>query len=115
LIVSCPPENHIIATPNPPITVTGTPEPGATVTLAFQPAKDCDQFYAAFINGLITTYVPITEDNGVYSVEIPSNLIGVVYLVITVSGTASDDSVTVAGPAFLNFRFDENGKVIPGA
>jgi hypothetical protein len=112
LIKSCPPENHIIATPNPPITIQGTPAPGATIKLTFTPSADCPQYYAAFISGLNTTFVPISEYSGVYSVEIPSNLIGVSYLVITDDGTKSDDSATVAGPAFLNFRFDENGKVI---
>jgi hypothetical protein len=112
--VSCPddPQNHLIAKANPPITIEGTQAPGSTVSLKFTPSTPCDQLFAAFITGLTPIFVPITEDNGCYSVEIPSELIGLSFLVITTDGTKADDSVTVAGPAVLNFRFDENSKII---
>jgi len=113
LIKSCPPEKHpLIAKANPPITVEGKQVPGSKISLKFTPSSDCPELFAAFISGLSPVFVPIKEENGAFHVEIPKDLIGVTFLVITNDGTKADDTTTVAGPAFLNFRFDENGKVI---
>lgn len=43
-------------------------------------------------------------------VKVPKELYGVVFVIVTTSKTTVDDSVTVAGPAFLNFGFDSQGK-----
>jgi len=66
-------------------------------------------FFAAFISGLNTTFVPLDGDSN--EVVIPSELFGVVFALITTNGTQVDDSTTVAGPTFLNFVYDSQGKI----
>lgn len=64
-------------------------------------------YFAAFISGLDTTFVPLDGDKK--EVIIPAKLFGVVFVVITTDGSKVDDSVTVAGPTFLNFAFSSYG------
>jgi hypothetical protein len=103
----------MLASANPTITVQGTVQPGSTVTLHVDNLPQASQYFATFISGLNPIFVPIYPDsNGDFSVEIPPSLLGVSFLVITNDGTKSDDTVTLAGPTFLDFPFDENEQLI---
>jgi hypothetical protein len=113
LIKSCPPDN----TPLPvkafaALTIPETTLPGQTVSVQFSSTSDTANLHAAFISGFDTLFVPLKSDNGKFSVDVPSQLIGVVYVVITSDPQKLDDSTTIAGPALLNFAFDDQEKLI---
>ncbi|KAI0051495.1 hypothetical protein FA95DRAFT_1554589 [Auriscalpium vulgare] len=118
VIVSCPSNNTAIpVTPNPPLTATpATANPGQNITLTFNttsgPVTNATGLYAAFLSGVTPTFLPLSG-NGTFSVTIPSFLRGFVFLAITNSSSAADDSVTVAGPAFFNFAFNSNNTITP--
>jgi hypothetical protein len=94
----------------PSLSIPADAAPGKKVHLNYHP-KDGTKgpFFAAFISGLDTIFVPLHGHNN--EVVIPKELYGVVFAVITTDKTKVDDSVTVAGPAFLNFDFDSQGKL----
>ncbi|KIM72379.1 hypothetical protein PILCRDRAFT_829776 [Piloderma croceum F 1598] len=62
-----------------------------------------------------TSFEAPLDVNQVYTIAsgvvIPKELYGVVFAVITTDKTKVDDSVTVAGPVYLNFDFDSQGKL----
>ncbi|KAL8283159.1 hypothetical protein RQP46_005937 [Phenoliferia psychrophenolica] len=80
---------------------TAAPKAGKQIGLHF-PLKagvPLSGYFAAFINGGTTTYVPINGDSGVSVV--PKGLKGTTYLLVSKSGTALGDENIVAGPAVL--------------
>ncbi|KAF7972783.1 hypothetical protein HWV62_17056 [Athelia sp. TMB] len=113
VITSCPSGNAKLLPPTiaafPSLTIPADAMPGKTVKLAYKPAKGASNSakkYVAFISGLDTVFVPLGSSG---EVEIPKDLYGVVFAVVTTNGTMVDDKVTVAGPAFLNFGFGSDG------
>ncbi|KAF7979466.1 hypothetical protein HWV62_42283 [Athelia sp. TMB] len=113
VITSCPSGNAKLLPPTiaafPSLTIPADAMPGKTVKLAYKPAKGASKSakkYVAFISGLDTVFVPLGSSG---EVEIPKDLYGVVFAVVTTNGTMVDDKVTVAGPAFLNFGFGSDG------
>lgn len=115
VITSCPESNAALLPPTiaafPALTFPKDTRPGSKVhfEIAHPKEKTEGQYFAAFISGLDTIFVPL--DGNKDSVTIPKELYGVVFAVITTDGTKVDDSVTVAGPAFLNFDFDSRSKL----
>jgi len=105
LIKSCPSSNEglVKATAFPPLVVSGA-EPGKTLVTKYIPSDK--PLFAAFLQGLTPTVVPIAHDG---SFTVPGHLVGVSYLLITSDANKVEDSVTIAGPAFLNFGLDANG------
>jgi hypothetical protein len=94
----------------PSLSISADAAPGKKVHLNYHPKDGTNgPFFAAFISGLDTIFVPLHGHNN--EVVIPKELYGVVFAVITTDKTKVDDSVTVAGPAFLNFDFDSQGKL----
>jgi hypothetical protein len=51
--------------------------------------------------------LPLSD--GGKSIDIPGNLRGVVFLVITASADSVEDSKIIAGPTLLEFPFNSNG------
>ena len=114
VITKCPDGNAALLPPTlkafPALSVSANAAPGVKVHLDFHPQGGAKgPFFAAFISGLDTFFVPIHGPKN--EVVIPSGLYGVVFAVITTDQTKVDDSVTVAGPAFLNFNFNSQGKL----
>ncbi|KAJ7207132.1 ferritin-like domain-containing protein [Mycena pura] len=112
-IKSCPEGNAAQLPPLkrfPALTIDGA-KPGKTVTVSFAaPNPSNGPFYAVFITGISTPlFVLIQKGN---KVEVPVDLMGIVYCVITNSGTEVNDVTTVAGPAILSFEFDSEGKMV---
>jgi hypothetical protein len=114
LIKSCPPGNPKLPIKAfPPLAVPASAEPGQTVEVSFEASNVPANLSAAFISGLNTTFVPVTPANGTYTVDIPSDLLGVVYIVITSDGKKLEDKNTIAGPQIVIFAFDDQNKLIP--
>lgn len=92
--------------------------PGANVTLNFTLSSSSSshssgqQLYATFLTGIEEIFVPLEGSSAPYTVSIPEELRGFVFLVITDTAEKSDDTATVAGPAMFNFAFDSNNTVI---
>ncbi|KAI0059286.1 hypothetical protein BV25DRAFT_1136796 [Artomyces pyxidatus] len=114
VIVSCPANNTAIpVTPNPPLTASpALAQPGQNVTVSYPGAGNGTGLFAAFLSGVTPTFIPLSG-NGSFTVTIPSQLRGFVYLAVTNSSSASDDTVTVAGPTFFNFPFNGNNTLTP--
>jgi hypothetical protein len=113
LIKSCPPDNAPLPVKAfTTLTIPATALPGQTVSVQFDATYGTSNLYAAFISGFDTSFVPLKSDNGKFSVDVPSQLLGVVYVVITSDAQKLDDTTTVAGPALLNFPFDDKKKLI---
>ena len=113
VITKCPSGNTALLPPTlkafPALSVPKNAAPGKEVHLDFHPKNGVKgPFFVAFISGLDTFFVPLHDKN---EVVIPKDLFGVVFAVITTDDKKVDDSVTVAGPAFLNFDFNSEGKV----
>jgi len=86
-------------------------KPGKTVTVSFAaPNPSNGPFYAVFITGISTPLFVLIQDGN--KVEVPVDLLGTVYCVITNSGTEVNDATTVAGPAILSFEFNSEGKMV---
>ncbi|KAI0064862.1 hypothetical protein BV25DRAFT_1822612 [Artomyces pyxidatus] len=119
VIASCPSNNTAIPViANPPLTVTpATANPGENITVSFTSptggAVNGTGLFAAFLSGITPTFIPLGSGNGTFTVTIPPQLRGFVYLAITNSSSAADDTVTVAGPAFFNFAFNANNTITP--
>ncbi|KAK7001347.1 protein rds1 [Favolaschia claudopus] len=113
-IKSCPTGNARslpTLTAFPSLTVADDAHPGSSTTLTFNAPASPPQLFAAFISGVgAPVFVPI--ESGSNKVEVPRDLIGVVYCVVTKDGKRVDDSTTVAGPAILNFGFDSRGQTV---
>jgi hypothetical protein len=113
VITKCPSGNAALLPPTlkafPALSVPKNATPGKEVHLDFHPKDGVKgPFFVAFISGLDTFFVPLHDKN---EVVIPKDLFGVVFAIITTDDKKVDDSVTVAGPAFLNFDFNSEGKV----
>ncbi|KAH7921674.1 hypothetical protein BV22DRAFT_1071948 [Leucogyrophana mollusca] len=107
VIVECPSSNiKLPVKAFPALTFPATAKPGDTVQITYN-ATASGSLYVGFIGGLEATIVPVESDN---SVTIPSELRGVVFAVLVNDTNKVDDSVTVAGPAFLPFEFDSNNQ-----
>jgi hypothetical protein len=59
------------------------------------------------MSGQEALIVPLAD--GGKSINIPVNLRGVVFLLITIGADSVDDSKIIAGPALLEFPFNSNG------
>ena len=84
--------------------------PGSTTPLQFTPPSSVDSatpLYGAFMSGQEAFILPLSD--GGKSINIPGNLRGVVFLLITTSADSVDDSKIIAGPALLEFPFNSNG------
>lgn len=79
-----------------------------TITLTFSPDIPASQYFAAFINGVKTQYVPITANNGSFEATVPE-VLGTTWLVITTSPTSTDDDFIAAGPAYILNPFAPDG------
>lgn len=126
IIVSCPSTNTPLpVSAFPPLTVTSATAganassivPGSAISLNFTlPSSSSyasdEQLYATFLTGLDEIFVPLEGSSAPYTVSIPEELRGFVFLVITDTAESSDDTATVAGPAMFNFAFDSNNTVI---
>jgi hypothetical protein len=114
VIVKCPQGNAALLPPTlqafPSLSIPANATPGKKVHLDYY-LQDGTKgpFFVAFISGLDTVFVPLYGNN--HEVVIPKDLYGVVFAIITTDKTKVDDSVTVAGPAYLNFDFDSQGKL----
>ena len=114
VITKCPSGNAALLPSTlkafPPLSISANAKPGMKVHLKFKPENGGKgPFFVAFVSGLDTFFVPLHGHNN--EVVIPKNLYGVVFVIITNDGTKVDDSVTVAGPAFLNFDFNSQGEL----
>ncbi|KAG1840191.1 ferritin-like domain-containing protein [Suillus subalutaceus] len=108
VIVSCPSSNMPLPVKAfPALSFPAGAQPGQTVQVSFNATTTSEQLYVAFIAGLGATFVPLSSQN---TVDIPSTLLGVVFPVITSSNDTVTDNVTIAGPAFLSFDFNSDGK-----
>lgn len=123
IIVSCPSNN-------PPIPVSAFPalsvspataEPGQSISINFTlpwasksggSSLSGKGLFATFLSGITPTSIALEGQTAPFKVTIPPNLRGFVFLVITNSTSVTDDSATVAGPAFFNFAFDSNNTII---
>ncbi|KAJ7282656.1 ferritin-like domain-containing protein [Mycena rebaudengoi] len=107
---SCPASNSaslFALTAYPALSVANA-HPGRTATLTFSAPNAASQLFAAFISGAGTPlFVPINNNQ----VQVPENLRGFVFCVITRDGGRVDDATTMAGPAILNFAFDSRGEL----
>jgi hypothetical protein len=81
--------------------------PGQTVKFSFNVVTS-GQLYAAFVQGLETIYVPIDLN---MEAQIPSQLKGTVFVIVTNNNSKTDDSVTVAGPTIATFPFNSAGQL----
>ena len=110
-IVDCPSTNPKLPVQAFPSLAFTNPQPGATSTLTFTPAgtPPSGPLFVAFFTGLDTIFVEIQGG----AVQIPSQLLGTVYAVVTDSNTSASDDNVVAGPAILLFDFNSNGELIP--
>ncbi|TFY77487.1 hypothetical protein EWM64_g6526 [Hericium alpestre] len=114
-ITSCPPDN----TPLPvkafaPLALVdpNSAAPGNTVTIQWTAPEGYDksqQLYATFLTGHEALIVPVNDDG---TVQIPDDLIGTVYMLITTNGEGVDDETTLAGPLMLEFPFNSLGQLI---
>ncbi|KAI5123180.1 hypothetical protein M0805_003947 [Coniferiporia weirii] len=117
-ITSCPSSNPSLAlTAFPSLSLTNpsggnvsfngssTPAPGTNVTLVYSTSNTTSNGtqYAAFLNGLNTTFVAIGNNQ----TTIPPFLQGFVYTFVTTSNTSLNDSNIVAGPAPFTITFDD--------
>jgi hypothetical protein len=108
-IVSCPASNpQLPFTAFPVVSVPAGARPGQTVKLTFS-APTSGPLFAAFLSGLDVQWVPIAWD---LTVQIPANLLGTAYMVVTNDNTKVDDAHTVAGPAILTFPFNSRGELL---
>ncbi|KAA1479100.1 hypothetical protein DENSPDRAFT_846068 [Dentipellis sp. KUC8613] len=114
-IVSCPSTNlPLPVQANPALTASpADAAPGSNLTLSFTPSPSANgtQLFAAFLSGNTPAFVPLTG-SAPFTITIPPTLEGFVFLAITNSTEKTDDSVTVAGPTFLNFPFNSNNTLI---
>ncbi|KAG0694786.1 ferritin-like domain-containing protein [Suillus ampliporus] len=107
VIVSCPSSNMPLPVKAfPALSFPADAQPGQTVQVAFNVTKTSEQLYVAFITGLGPIFAPLSPQ---MTVTIPSTLQGVVFPVITTDNGTVTDSVTIAGPTFLSFRFNSDG------
>lgn len=100
----------------PALTLSGTNAPGKKATLSVKASTfsaTSGPYFAAFISGLDTVFVPLdgrpykdTKDGSYkWEVEVPKNLYGVVFALITSDGSKVTDADTLAGPVFMNYEF----------
>jgi len=105
-ITSCPSSNPALpakAFPAASFTLSGK-----TLSLTFTPSSSAKgPYYLALYSGLDIAYYKISDDK---KVTLPAGLQGTIFGVITTSGSAIDDSNTVAGPVILSFPFDSFAK-----
>ncbi|KAH7905749.1 ferritin-like domain-containing protein [Hygrophoropsis aurantiaca] len=109
VIVSCPADNMKLPVKAfPALTFPAGAKPGDTVQISYNAtASESGSLFVAFIGGLQATIVPLDSDK---KVTIPTELRGVVFAIVVSDANKVDDSVTVAGPAFLPFQFDFNNQ-----
>jgi len=109
VIVSCPADNMKLPVKAfPALTFPAGAKPGDTVQISYNAtASESGSLFVAFIGGLQATIVPLDSDK---KVTIPTELRGVVFAIVVSDANKVDDSVTVAGPAFLPFQFDSNNQ-----
>ncbi|KII87683.1 hypothetical protein PLICRDRAFT_42190 [Plicaturopsis crispa FD-325 SS-3] len=115
-IVDCPSTNaQLPVSAFPPLVFPSTGvAPGASVSLEFNATSAGSQggLFATFLTGLLSSTVSVALGEDGKTVVIPEGLKGVVYALITTNnatGSAVDDTHTVAGPAMLDFEFDSKG------
>lgn len=126
IIVSCPSTNtQLPVTAFPSFTISPVTSganassiaPGSSITVNFITSSSSSslsgqQLFATFLTGIDQIFVPLEGFSAPYTVTIPEELRGFVFLVITDTAEKADDTATVAGPAMFNFAFDSNGTVI---
>lgn len=108
-IVSCPSTNAALPVKAfPTLTLVAGGQPNADITgdyLTFQSAQSLlpnTAYYLHFLNGLTTNPVKAyVAANGLVSANIPANIAGQVYVVLSTSATAPSDDNTIAGPAIV--------------
>ncbi|TFY74599.1 hypothetical protein EWM64_g9413 [Hericium alpestre] len=115
LIVECPSNNTAIPVQAfPPVTASpADAAPGSNLTLEFTLPSGANntQLFATFLTGISPISVPLYDESP-FTVTIPPTLEGFVFLVVTNSTQKTDDTVTVAGPLFLNFPFNSNNSLV---
>jgi len=86
--------------------------PNATLTFPQPSGSNAGQpLFAAFIQGVNTTYVPI--DASTNSITFPDTLTGYAYILVSTQGEGELlDNNTLAGPTILTFPFDAAGALI---
>ncbi|KAG6852632.1 hypothetical protein C0991_010329, partial [Blastosporella zonata] len=101
---SCPASNAMIpATAFPSLHIPSC-KAGAVVQLTFDaPSAGDKPLYAAFIAGTGTVFVELSKEK---EVEVPRELEGLVFVVVTNDGESVKDETTVAGPAVVGFAFE---------
>ncbi|ORY88831.1 ferritin-like domain-domain-containing protein [Leucosporidium creatinivorum] len=82
--------------------ITKIPRSGHTSAINFVHPAGQSTFYGFFLNGGSSVPVKvITGPDGVDRINVPKDLDGLTYLIISTSATELEDSNTVAGPAIL--------------
>jgi hypothetical protein len=107
-IKSCPASNPPLPVKAFPSLVVSEYAPGRRAHAAFD-SQGQEKLFAAFLVGTGTIFTPI--EPGKTEIDIPKELKGFVYVVITNDGEKVSDETTVAGPAILIFPFGADGKV----
>ncbi|KAG5643316.1 hypothetical protein DXG03_001200 [Asterophora parasitica] len=108
-IESCPSTNPTLPVKAfPALTFAAKAAPGSTSTITFEGAPADTPLFAVFFTGLSQIVVPIQGG----SVDIPKDLVGVVYAVVSTNDTVANDENIVAGPAVLDFEFNSNGQLV---
>ncbi|KAL1914415.1 uncharacterized protein VTP21DRAFT_8933 [Calcarisporiella thermophila] len=97
-IKSCPKGSDLNIKPFPSLTVEpASPKAGQRVMLKFDAKTSSSEHFCAFTSGLTTSFVALKEGH----CEVPRELSGDVYLVISNQNKVLSDDSTVAGPAIL--------------
>ncbi|EGO03186.1 hypothetical protein SERLA73DRAFT_101315 [Serpula lacrymans var. lacrymans S7.3] len=108
LITSCPSNNMALPVKAfPMLTFPSTAQPNQTVQVSFSAnTTSSNDLYVAFLSGLTPTIVPLKNN----TVTIPGMLQGVVFALVVNSSNSTSDNVTVAGPSFLSFDYNQMGQ-----
>lgn len=114
MITTCPPNNTGLL-PSlkafPTLKLPSNTTAGSTITLDFiPPAPILDHYYAAFVTGMDSTFVPFAVSDK--SVKVPEGLRGVAFVLVTAENMRVDDATTIAGPAYLYLPYDAGGNSV---
>ncbi|KAJ3854869.1 ferritin-like domain-containing protein [Lentinula lateritia] len=123
-IESCPSqnsENSLLPEPYPPLTISNSAHPNEIALLTFAyPENFTSKATSASLSanfltsnaGMLFAPVIVQEDQGPAHVQIPENVRGDVFVVITTTDADhGTDKVIVAGPALIRFAFDAEGRL----
>lgn len=105
-VTECPDGNPTLPFHSyPALTITPTyPTADTTVTVGLSLKSSVQQFYLAWLNGLIVQYSPITGGQA----TVPEGLNGTVYAIVVSSPDPPSTDNIASGAAIVQFPFDSH-------